>query len=915
MYKNIRLIYTIIVGTFSIVLFIYGFFPIIHYDNTIASINDIPQFIDDEKIETNTLYKPLVNKLIIMVIDAFRWDFVSDSIGKSAMPITNKLIENSFACLLQAKVEPPTVTMPRIKAMTTGRVPTFVDMVLNFGRQPILSDNILLQAKTYGHDIIFYGDDTWLKLFPTMFKRSDGTMSFFVTDFTEVDNNVTRHIDNELHNDDWSIMILHYLGLDHIGHVNGPFSPLIKPKLTEMDNIIAQIYSKVLYWNEIGNPTLFIICGDHGMKDSGGHGGATFQETTVPIIAIGANCSKSYSQPKKIAQLDMAATLSVILGLPIPYSNFGSIALHLLDNLSISRKLFALYYNAKQVHTQFKELTDYNFQYAHHKYMDAVKLHLNWLKSHNNSYETGYHIIAAYRSALNEMKEILVKNMLKNDTYLMITAMLFLCHVLWILLHEQYYSSAIFQKVLKLFAIHLFLLIILILFWSIETLSLSLFNNRTNCIFILSIIGLLFLNCYFLAKIEYHHFILTKLKNYNTFEWIFISEIIIHSISLSSSSFVEEEHQTSYFFWVSFLVLLLCKNSKIFTMEFLKIRVDSTQYLISIEILLLLIGHRICRTLNSTGNKYNHLPDIAGYLLKEESKISITIFVILALTLLIWIDFLHEKSIYRWCSLFLNIGLSLCIYLRHMNNQTILPTSLYSPSKDGKEILIFWSLFTIFCICSIYRLLLITKHNKNNFLNYAILFLVQTWIMVSALLHRPYNLILLPLQLIVISIINSILKHNNMRKMNIIVNAWIGNVFYFYQGNSNSLADIDIAAGYVGLQSYRPFIIGMFLIVNTYSAPVLAYLLNMYHRTLSYKSAYNLHYILLFDNRIYMIWKLIPVTIYTFVMTIQKHHLFIWSVFAPKLLYESMYLGVMSCTVLFLQTIILIQHIINKYMK
>ncbi|KAI4501714.1 hypothetical protein M0802_003049 [Mischocyttarus mexicanus] len=938
MYKNIRLIYTIIVGTFSIVLFIYGFFPIVHYDSTIASINDIPQFIDNERIETNTLYKPLVNKLIIMVIDAFRWDFISDSVGKSAMVITNKLIENSIACLLQAKVEPPTVTMPRIKAMTTGRVPTFVDMVLNLGSQPILSDNILLQAKTYGHDLIFYGDDTWLKLFPTIFKRSDGTTSFFVTDFTEVDNNVTRHIDNELHNTDWSIMILHYLGLDHIGHVNGPFSPLIKSKLTEMDNIIAQINSKILHWvsrqkcvdrirffellqdfmfyqNENGNPTLFIICGDHGMKDSGGHGGATFQETTVPVIAIGANCSKSYSQPKKISQLDMAATLSVMLGLPIPYSNFGSIALDLLDNLPISRKLFALYYNAKQVHTQFKELTDYNIEYAHHKYMDAVKLHLNWLKSSNNSYETGYHVIAAYRSALNEMKEILVKNMSKNDTYLMITAMFFLYHVLWMLLHEQYSSSVIFQKVLKLFAIHLFLLIILISFWNIETLNLSLFNNRTNCIFILSIIGLLFLNCYFLAKIKYHHFILTKLGNYNTFEWIFISEILIHSISLSSSSFVEEEHQTWYFFWVSFLVLLLYKNSKILKMEFLKIRVDSTQYLISIEILLLLIGHRICRMLNSTGNKYHDLPDITGYLLKEESKISMTIFVIIALTLLIWIDFVHKKSIYRWCSLVLNIGLSLCIYLRHMNNQTILPIPLYSPSKDGKEVFMFWNLFTIFCIYSMYRLLLVTRRNKNNFLNYAIFFLVQAWIMVSALLHQPYNLILLPLQLIVISIINSILKHNNMGKMNIFVNAWIGNVFYFYQGNSNSLADIDIAAGYVGLQSYRPFIIGTFLIVNTYSAPVLAYLLNIYHRTLSYKSAYNLHYILLFDSRIYMIWKLIPVTIYTFIMTMQKHHLFIWSVFAPKLLYESMYLGVMSSIVLFLQTIILIQYIINKYMK
>lgn len=47
MYKNIGSIYTLIVGTFSTALFIYGFFPIVHYDNTIASINDIPQFVNN----------------------------------------------------------------------------------------------------------------------------------------------------------------------------------------------------------------------------------------------------------------------------------------------------------------------------------------------------------------------------------------------------------------------------------------------------------------------------------------------------------------------------------------------------------------------------------------------------------------------------------------------------------------------------------------------------------------------------------------------------------------------------------------------------------------------------------------------------------------------------------------------------
>jgi ethanolaminephosphotransferase len=37
-----------------------------------------------------------------------------------------------------------------------------------------------------------------------------------------VDNNVTRHIPFELTQKDWNGMIMHYLGLDHIGHKSGP---------------------------------------------------------------------------------------------------------------------------------------------------------------------------------------------------------------------------------------------------------------------------------------------------------------------------------------------------------------------------------------------------------------------------------------------------------------------------------------------------------------------------------------------------------------------------------------------------------------------------------------------------------------------------------------------------------------------
>ena len=43
-------------------------------------------------------------------------------------------------------------------------------------------------------------------------------------------------------------MVTHYLGLDHIGHISGPFSPLIKPKLKEMDDIISLLYEDVKLW-------------------------------------------------------------------------------------------------------------------------------------------------------------------------------------------------------------------------------------------------------------------------------------------------------------------------------------------------------------------------------------------------------------------------------------------------------------------------------------------------------------------------------------------------------------------------------------------------------------------------------------------------------------------------------------------
>ena len=62
----------------------------------------------------------------------------------------------------------------------------------------------------------------------------------------QVDLNVTRHLEVELSRDDWDITILHYLGLDHIGHLAGPSSPLVKPKLDEMSDVIKRVYEELV---------------------------------------------------------------------------------------------------------------------------------------------------------------------------------------------------------------------------------------------------------------------------------------------------------------------------------------------------------------------------------------------------------------------------------------------------------------------------------------------------------------------------------------------------------------------------------------------------------------------------------------------------------------------------------------------
>ncbi|USP75789.1 GPI ethanolamine phosphate transferase 2 [Curvularia clavata] len=357
----------------AILVFATGFFPYKPFMPGLAQYEDLG-FSEILGKDWHKPPTPPFDKVVFMVVDALRSDFVYGE--DSGMAFVQSLIRDGTALPFTAHATSPTITMPRVKAITTGSIPSFVDVILNFAESDTTStlatqDTWLAQIKAKDYEngkgkLVMYGDDTWLKLFPGVFERADGTSSFFVSDFTEVDNNVTRHVPNELLNSDWNAMIMHYLGLDHIGHKAGPKSPNMVPKQTEMDGIVRDIYSAMENEDHLSN-TLFVLCGDHGMNDGGNHGGSSPGETSPALVFMSPKLTKitktvarqSPVKPKTegefdfyrmVEQSDIAPTLAGLLGFPVPQNNLGVFLEDFLPfwDTPLDR-IQLLYRNAKQM--------------------------------------------------------------------------------------------------------------------------------------------------------------------------------------------------------------------------------------------------------------------------------------------------------------------------------------------------------------------------------------------------------------------------------------------------------------------------------------------------------------------------------------------------------------------------------------
>ena len=123
--------------------------------------------------------------------------------------------------LFRFEADAPTVTMQRLKALTTGALPTFVDVADNYGGDTVLEDNLIAQLAANGRRVVFAGDDTWERLYAPYLTRSYPHPSFNVKDLHSNDLHVRAKLRDELARDDWDVLIAHLLGVDRVDYIKG----------------------------------------------------------------------------------------------------------------------------------------------------------------------------------------------------------------------------------------------------------------------------------------------------------------------------------------------------------------------------------------------------------------------------------------------------------------------------------------------------------------------------------------------------------------------------------------------------------------------------------------------------------------------------------------------------------------------
>jgi hypothetical protein len=140
---------------------------------------------------------------------------------------------------------------------------------------------------------------------------------------SRIDESLTAEARRVVDEEDPDLLVLQLLAADQLGHVRGVRSPEYLDQLAETDRHVGDFLSFLDARGKLDGATV-ILMADHGQgRGIGGHGHLDWGERPVPFVVWGAGAVPGAISDEPRSVLELAATLSRLLGVRAPEAARG----------------------------------------------------------------------------------------------------------------------------------------------------------------------------------------------------------------------------------------------------------------------------------------------------------------------------------------------------------------------------------------------------------------------------------------------------------------------------------------------------------------------------------------------------------------------------------------------------------------
>jgi hypothetical protein len=257
----------------------------------------------------------LARRVYVIVVDGCN----RGRLWQAEAPVMDRLAREGTEYLA---VEPayPARTVVCFSSMLTGATPAEHGMRSNFApRLGVRRESVFDVLERHGRCGRLVGIAHLLDPFGEAVVRSVTS----VQPTAEIDRSLTAEARRVVEEEDPDLLVLQLLAADQLGHVRGVRSPEYLEQLAETDHHLGEFLGFLHTQGKLEGATV-ILMADHGQgRGIGGHGHLDWGERPVPFAVWGEGALPGAVSSEPRSVLELAATVSRLLGVPEPEAARG----------------------------------------------------------------------------------------------------------------------------------------------------------------------------------------------------------------------------------------------------------------------------------------------------------------------------------------------------------------------------------------------------------------------------------------------------------------------------------------------------------------------------------------------------------------------------------------------------------------